>query len=80
MLPYLSTNGCDLLDHAPTRLLFTHHFHSFSCYGQETKEIHVHLLLDLGVGKLFECPAKAIACIIDNYIYAAKLFESGREG
>ena len=80
MLPYLSTNGCDLLDHPPARLLLTHHFHCFSCYGQETEEIHIHLLFDLDVGEFFERPAKAVACIINDYIYATELFQSGRKG
>ena len=49
-LPYLSPNGCDLLDHTPARLLLAHHFHCFSCYGKDTEEIHIHLLLYLSVG------------------------------
>ena len=80
MSAYLSTNGCDLLDHPPARLLLTYHFHCFPRYGQETEEIPIHLLFDLDFRVLFERPAKVAACIIDDYIYATELFKSGREG
>ena len=38
------------------------------------------MLSDLGVGELFEGAAKAVACIVDDYVYAAELFEGGGEG
>lgn len=79
-LPSLSTYRGHLLDQTTTRLLIPHDLHRLPCHGDQAKEVHVHLRLDLRIGQLFERPAQAIACIVDHDIDMTKYVYGRCEG